>query len=289
MRKKTKRKNHKFFKAVLVCFVILSLIGLRYFYLKSGSLRPTSRAISGTICTKSMDLLSQNKAKIKKIYVKQNDVVRKGDKLADLDTSIIDAKINRVKAKIAYEKEKANYFKLNEEKSLEEYLNAKKDSSLDIKETNGKLSHLEKSQLLYKIEKSKIDLLDTENAYLKVKKQKSAIFSPKNGQIVDINVFQDKFINTKEKLFTISDSENIWVDVKVNKSDLSKYKLGDRFDFEITDFSDARFQGKVFDIAQIEDEDGFINLKLSINQIKENPSEKTYPLQSGMTANFLHE
>lgn len=289
MRKKTKTRNHKFFKAVLVCFVILTLIGLRYFYLKSGSLRPTTRAISGTINTKNMDILSQNKAKIKKIYVKKNAFVKEGDKLIDLDTSIIDAKINRIKSKIAYEKEKANYFKLNEEKALEEYLNAKKDTSLGIKETNGKLSHLEKSQLLYKIEKAKIDLLDTENAYLKEKKRKCTIFSPKNGQIVDVSVYQDKFINTKEKLFTISDSENIWIDVKINKNDLSKYRLGDNFDLEIKEFSEAKFQGKVFDIATIEDEDGFINLKLSINQLKESPTEKTYLLQSGMRANFLHE
>lgn len=288
MRKKVK-KNHKVFKALLICFVIVAIIGLRYIYLKSGPLKPTAKALAGTITTKYIDVFSQNNSKIKTVFVKENDFVKKGDKLTQLDSSIIDAKINQNKAKTAYEKAKANFFKFNEEKALEEYLNAKKDTSLDIKETNDKLSHLEKMQLLYKIEKAKIDFLDSENAYLKETKQKCTIFSPKDGQIVDIDVFQDKYVDLKEKLFTIADSENIWVDIKINKKDLSKYQLGKSLDLKIKDFSYAKFQGTIFDISSLEDTSDSINLKLSINQIKESPEEKTLRLQTGMTAKLMHE
>ncbi|NGX34357.1 MAG: hypothetical protein K1060chlam1_00709 [Candidatus Anoxychlamydiales bacterium] len=279
------KKQKKIIKTFFIFLIISSLVALRYFYVKSSK----PQKIYGSISSKNIDIKALDSQKISKIYFKEKDIIKKNDVLIEFDLSDIKAKIQHIKAKIGYENEKLTLLKFEEESTLEKYLNSKKDDIVDVKEVNSNLKKLEKNQLLYKLQKAKIDLLQSELSQVKNEKKKAFIYSPVDGQILENFVYVGKPTYPKEKLLSISDEKSASLNVKVRKKALQKFKINDEFNIAIADISGTTFQGKIFDI--IEDKENFSEstLKLSINQIKKSPDEKTYHLTSGMRANIENE
>lgn len=277
------KKQKKIIKTFFICLVISSLIALRFFYVKSIK----SKKIYGNISTKCIDICALDNKKVIKSYFKEKDYIQKGDLLAEFDLTDINLKIKQIKTKINYEKEKETLLKFKEGNALEIYLNSKKDVTNDIKDINANLKKLEETQLLHKIQKSKIQMLEAQLLPAKQEKKKSFVYSPINGQITDAHAYSGKLLQAKEKLFSISNEENIWIDVKTRKADLEKFKLNDSFNISIKEIPDVKFKGKIFDISKYNDYD--ICLKVSINQIKKSPDEKTYLPVSNMSALLEYE
>ncbi len=189
------KKQKKIIKILFIFFVLLSLVSLRFFQIKSIKSKKDS----------NIDIRALATQKISKIYFKENDFVKKQDLLLEFDRTGIEMKIKHIKAKIDYEKEKLALLKFKEEKALEAYLNSKKDGKFDLKEVNSNLKTLEESQLLFKIQKAKVDLLLSELDLVKNEKKKSFVYSPIDGQIVKNFAYIGKVTFEKEKLLSISD------------------------------------------------------------------------------------
>ncbi|HEU64508.1 MAG TPA: efflux RND transporter periplasmic adaptor subunit [Chlamydiae bacterium] len=198
-----KKNKKKIVKTLFICLIILSLAFLRYFYVKSTKPKKMNEVIS----TKYIDIAALDNQKISKIHFKEKDFVKKQDLLLEFDITEIRTKIKHIKTKIDYENEKLNLLKFEEEKALETYLNSKKDDKFDIKEVHSNLKKLEKTQLLFKIQKAKIDMFIAELARVKNEKKKAFIYSPIDGQIVENFTYIGKTTFEKEKLLSISDQK----------------------------------------------------------------------------------
>ncbi|NGX49808.1 MAG: hypothetical protein K940chlam5_01412 [Candidatus Anoxychlamydiales bacterium] len=196
-----KKKQKKIIKTLFICLVILSVVFLRYFYVKSTK----SKKTNAVIATKYIDIAALDNQKISKVHFKEKDFVKKQDLLLEFDITDIKTKIKHIKTKIDYENEKLTLLKFEEEKSLETYLNSKKDEKTDIKVVHSNLKKLEKKQLLFKIQKAKIDMFIAELARVKNEKRKAFIYSPIDGQIVENFTYIGKTTFEKEKLLSISD------------------------------------------------------------------------------------
>lgn len=279
------KKQKKIIKIFFIFFILSSLAALRYFYVKSAK----TQKIYGSISSKNIDISALDSQKISKIFFKEKDIIKKNDLLIEFDLSDIKAKIQHIKTKIDYENEKLTLLKFEEENSLEKYLNSKKEDIVDVKKVNSNLKKLEKNQLLYKVQKAKIDLLQSELSQVKNEKKKAFIYSPVDGQILENFAYIGKTTYPKEKLLLISDEKSASLNVKVRKKDLQRFRLNDEFNIAIADMPDVKFQGKIFDI--LDDKENYYEstLKLSINQIKKSPDEKNYQLISGMSANIQNE
>ncbi|NGX62851.1 MAG: hypothetical protein KR126chlam6_00253 [Candidatus Anoxychlamydiales bacterium] len=280
MKKKQKTKINSF----IIIFILAALVGARYLYIKTAK----ESNFYGAIKTKSVDILAPKSQKIVKVYVIEKDFVKKGDLLAELDKSAIDGKIKQVKTKITYEKEMANLLKFKEERAFQEYINVKKDEAIELKDITVKLKTLEENQLLYKIQKAKIETFEAKLELLRSESQKSYIYSPISGQVTHLFANNGDLFFSKQKLFSINDVNDNWIELKVRKKNLSKYKLKDSFNIVIDNFSDIKFNGKIFDINETKSSENAV-LKISINQLKNSPDEKTAKLASNMKANLYHE
>jgi len=281
MKKKKKVRQNKFLKGLIIFFIISLFISGRFFYIKNFQKKP----LLGIVCAKSIEITSPLNSKIEKVLVKENSFVKKNDELILLDNKLIDSKIKQLDLRISYENEKMNFFKFNENKALEEYLNIKKDETQEIKEINNKLKKLEEKQLSLKIQKAKINMFKHEKDFLNEIKNNKSISSPCDGVVSNVFVLDNQNINLRDKMLAIINTDNMWIETKIEKKNLFKYPLGDSFAIFIKDFPKTKFQGKIFDIKSIDND---VYIKLSINQIKQDPKEIfVYPI--GMQANLKHD
>jgi multidrug resistance efflux pump len=245
------------------------------------------KILDGIVVTKQIDIFSITPAKIEKLLIKENDFVKKDQLLVDFDSSILDTKIKEIQAKIDYESTKENLLKFKEEKALEEYLNCKKEQMQDLE--NDKLKLLEAIQQEHRLQKAKIESLKAKIPCLEKERQNLSIHSPCDGQIKDISVYINQNIQPSNKLFIISQNDHIWIKAKTKKT-VKEFKIGDTFDIVFDDFPKVKFQGKIFSITDsIENDVQYVDLKLSFNQIKETPNEKTLLLADGMKAILKYE
>ena len=279
-----KKKKIKILKNISIVVLIVGLMITRYWYVSSGNVKK----LDGSIFTKSFQVVSQENGLIKKLNIKKNDRVRKGDLLLVLDTSLIDAKINKIDAEILYAKEESNLAKYYEERVLEVYINSKKELPLEGKNLNQNLIKLEEKQLISKISFAKLNMLKAELLCLKEQKSKAGIFSPADGTISAIKVFEGKRVDENEKLFNISQKDNRWVESKVSARQLSKIKKDKPFLIQISSYPTKKFQGKIFDITKQHGAKKAI-VKLSIIQIKNAPDEEEVILSKGMRATLKYE
>jgi len=284
MNKKIQKKT---IKVLSFFFILFFLISLRYWHVKKIIHKP----FFGTIFTKEIDVFSLEGGKIYKILITDDNYVKKNDLLIQLDTKFIDSKIKQIQTSIDYEKSKENLFRLKERKILEDYLNYKKNKKEESKEINNKLKILESIQILNNIQKRKISKLEAELSFYNERKNNNFICSPCSGQVQNLNAYVNQNIKANEKLLKISDSENTWLKVKIINKKAFNYKIGDNFNIYIEDFPDSKYQGKIFYISneKSEKKDKYIDIKLSINQLKMRPNEITHLLTNGMKAYIKYE
>lgn len=276
--------RNKFLLLIFVCFFCFFL-AYGYLYLK----KIKSKVFIGTICAKEFEIFSLEAGKIKKIYVNENDLVKKNDLLVQFDTNLLDKKIQQIHAAIEYEGLRQNLLKIKEEKTLKEYLNLKKEKNCGLKEINSKLQLLESIQLLSSIQAKKISKLETELCLYNEKKKSFYIYSPCCGVVQNLGINSDQSIKDKEKLFTISDYENVWIEAKISNKEMAKYKIGNNCEIFIETFPESKFLGKIFNISNKPANSKFFDIKLSVNQLKKNPNEATHLLVNGMKANIKYE
>jgi multidrug resistance efflux pump len=236
-------KKSKFIKYFFIFFILISLASLRYYYVKN-----ISKKIFGEIKFFNLDILSNQKGQIDKVYVKNNDYVRKNDILFEYKKDRLEAKKNIFLAKLNLLNEKKNLIKYSEKNIMDEYLNIKKENTLPV-EIKNKLNELEKKQLELNILlakenelKEKINLLDIEikNRYFR---------SPIDGKIENFNVFENQYVFFANKLLTIVDEKKIWIESKVSKKFLDKNKKNQRFEAFFLSKPNIKFEAVLNEIS----------------------------------------
>lgn len=281
-----KLNNKKIF-SLIVLLLAFVLVFSKFLF----SQKTIQDDLCGVVYSNEIEVISLETAKVDKLCHKENDVVKTNDLLVILDSSLIDNKIKQLESNIDYETTKLNFIKAKEEKILEEYLNFKKDKTKDVKEINAQLKILEEIQQQNVLEQKKILTFEKQISYLNEKKKSFFIYSPCDGLVKNIKVKENQNISSKEKLLTISDLQNVWVLTRVYLNKSSDVEIGDNFDIVIENFPTSKYEGKVFYISDIQkDKDSkFVDLKLSVNQIKQTPNEPTNFLNSGMKAQIYYE
>ncbi|MBN2479777.1 MAG: efflux RND transporter periplasmic adaptor subunit [Parachlamydiales bacterium] len=280
---KKNRKHRKIIKGIFLFLLLVSLVGLRFWYIKSVD----SPKMIGSIYAEKKQVLSQVSGIVDKVFVNENDFVKPKDKIASVDTELLELKVKEIDAKINYTTKQKNLIKMQEDRALEEYITSKKDTEPDQKSFKDKLKNLEEKQHQAKIVDAKIEMYKSEKELIEKQIERKYIFSSFSGQISDINIEIGKPIYKSDYICSIKDNENLWLNVKVNESQLKDLKKNKTLKLEFISYPDQKFQGNIFDISK--NEDNLFNLKLSVNHLKNSPDEKSVNLLPGMTAYLKNE
>ena len=175
---------------------------------------------------------------IEKIYVDYNDFVKKGQRLAELDTSILTRSVNEAESSMKKTKANLDLVQLNYERTKELFKNnyiAKVE--LDQAETE-----LKNAKEEYNIAKSKYDVAKINLGY-------AYIDSPVSGVVISREVDIGQTVASSfsaPTLFQIAeDLTKMQIETSVSEADIGSIKVGQDVEFTVDSYPSKIFEGKV--------------------------------------------
>lgn len=216
-----------------------------------------------------------NEGRIVRLYAGQGTRVRKGQKLAELESADIDqAEADYLKALADYENARrssvaevklaqANYdrTKLLYEKTIMPGKNlqsaehdlevAKASAENSVNGTKATLTAARRHLLILGLKESTIDSLPGKPDLAAV----FALNSPIDGVVVERNATIGASVGTDANLFKIIDLSRVWVDANVFEKDLQRVRLGQPVKLTVTAFPGSTFSGRVILVNSVVDPD----------------------------------
>ena len=159
-------------------------------------------------------------AKIKEIFVKSGQKVKKGDKLITLDDAMYSAKLKESKAKLVHAR---SYYK------RAEALFAK-----------GAMSAKDKEDGYANLLKSEADV-----EFSEAQLAKTLLSAPFEGVLGIVDLSAGRYLKPSEDLFTIDDTDPIKIDFKVGETILSKMHIGDEIEIDVEGFPENKYFAKI--------------------------------------------
>jgi cobalt-zinc-cadmium efflux system membrane fusion protein len=244
----------------------------------------TSSPITGVITATGKILVPEdrtavigpvNEGRIVKLYAGQGSRVRKGQKLAELESADIDqAEADYLKAladaenarrssaaeiKLAqetYDRTKSLYEKTivpgkNLQSAEHDLEVAKATAENNAASTRATLTAARRHLLILGLSDSAIDALSKKPGL-------GATFSlnaPIDGVVIERNATIGATVGTDASVFKIIDTSRVWVDANVFEKDLSRVRVGQPVKLTVTSFPGSTFSGKVIFINSVVDPD----------------------------------
>lgn len=244
---------------------------------------------TGTLeAVNTVDIGAQVSGTLNAIYVDYNSVVKKGDLLAEIDPSLLRAKVEQARANVLAARASLQEAQAN-------VRNAKKTRDRD-KELFGRnliaASELDSSQTDYEtslaqVNSAKASLAQAEAAfqYEETNLGYTKITSPINGVVTDRAVDEGQTVNSSQSapdLFTIAeDLTKMQVATEVDEADIGQVQPGQPVEFTVDAYPELAFEGKVDEIRLAPTTSDNVVSYTVIVQV-DNPDLKLMP---GMTAN----
>jgi membrane fusion protein, heavy metal efflux system len=214
-----------------------------------------------------------NQGRIVRLYAGQGTVVRKGQKLADLESADIDqAEADYLKALADYEnalRSSAAEIKLAQQsydrnKQLyEQKITAGKnlqsaEHDLEVAKAAGENS-VNGTKAALVAARRKLLILGLNDATIDALAKKTdlaatfSLNSPINGIVVERNATVGASVGTDANLFKIIDLSRVWVDADVFEKDLPRVRPGQEVKLTVTAFPQSTFSGRVILINSVVD------------------------------------
>lgn len=217
-----------------------------------GDIKSTVSSTGTVNAVTTVQVGTQVSGTIQKLFVDYNSPVKKGQLLAQIDPSILEAQVGQARANLLSAKanlEKSQVMLRDTKTTLErsKTLYAKNfiaKSDLDTSETNY-LSAIAQIKVAEAQVQQAQAALDSSSINLKYTK----IFSPVNGTVISRNIDIGQTVAASFQtptLFTIAqDLTKMQIDTSVDEADIGKVKSGQKATFTVDAYPELPFKGKV--------------------------------------------
>jgi len=214
-----------------------------------------------------------HEGRLVRLYSGQGSKVRKGQKLADLESADIDqAEAEYLKAladaenarrsstaelrlaQATYDRTKMLYEKTitagkNLQSAEHDLEVAKASAANSLASTKAALTAARRHLLILGLKDSDIDALASKPSLAAV----FSLTSPIEGIVVERNATVGATVGTEANLFKIIDLSRVWIDANVFEKDLQRVKLGQGVKVFVTAFPGTTFSGKVILVSSVVD------------------------------------
>ncbi|MBR4147025.1 MAG: efflux RND transporter periplasmic adaptor subunit [Bacteroidales bacterium] len=230
---------------------------------------------TGTIePVETVEVGTQVSGKVEKIYVDFNDVVKKGQLLAELDKLTLNQSVSRAKASLTSAESQLNYAKLTYERTKQLYeSNAATLASYQEAQNTYTQAQMSKKNAQASYDQALVDLSYAE------------IYSPIDGVVLDRAVEVGQTVAASfstPTLFTLAnDLTKMQVEAAVDEADIGQVQIGQRVDFTVDAYTYETFEGTVNQIRMKATTTSNV-VKYTVIISAPNPDLKLFP---GMTAN----
>ena len=229
---------------------------------------------TGTIePVETVEVGTQVSGKVEKIYVDYNDVVKKGQLMAELDKQTLNQSLSRAKASLTSAESQLNYAKLTYERTKQLYeSNAATLAAYQEAQNTYTQAQMSKRNAQASYDQARVDLAYAE------------IYSPIDGIVLDRAVEVGQTVAASfstPTLFTLAnDLTKMQVEADVDEADIGQVKVGQRVTFTVDAYMDDVFEGTVNQIRMKPTTTSNVVTYTVIIEAP-NPDQKLFP---GMTA-----
>ncbi len=240
--------------------------------------------IAGTILATGKILVSENRVaiigpvhegRLVRLYVGQGSKVRKGQKLADLESADLDQaesdylnalaaaenarRTSAAEVKLAqatYDRTRVLYEKTiapgkNLQAAEHDLEVAKASAESSVASTKAALTAARRHLLILGLKESDVDALASKPSQASV----FSLNSPIDGIVVERNATIGATVTNDANLFKIIDLSSVWIDANVFEKDLERVKLGQEVKVKVTAFPASSFSGRVILVSSVVDPD----------------------------------
>ena len=229
---------------------------------------------TGTIePVETVEVGTQVSGKVEKIYVDYNDVVKKGQLMAELDKQTLNQSLSRAKASLTSAESQLNFAKLTYERTKQLYeSNAATLAAYQEAQNTYTQAQMSKRNAQASYDQARVDLAYAE------------IYSPIDGIVLDRAVEVGQTVAASfstPTLFTLAnDLTKMQVEADVDEADIGQVKVGQRVTFTVDAYMDDVFEGTVNQIRMKPTTTSNVVTYTVIIEAP-NPDQKLFP---GMTA-----
>ena len=229
---------------------------------------------TGTIePVETVEVGTQVSGKVEKIYVDYNDVVKKGQLMAELDKQTLNQSLSRAMASLTSAESQLNYAKLTYERTKQLYeANAATLAAYQEAQNSYTQAQMSKRNAQAAYDQARVDLAYAE------------IYSPIDGIVLDRAVEVGQTVAASfstPTLFTLAnDLTKMQVEADVDEADIGQVKVGQRVTFTVDAYMDEIFTGTVNQIRMKPTTTSNVVTYTVIIEAP-NPDQKLFP---GMTA-----
>ena len=229
---------------------------------------------TGTIePVETVEVGTQVSGKVEKIYVDFNDVVKKGQLMAELDKQTLNQSLSRAKASLTSAESQLNYAKLTYERTKQLYeVNAATLAAYQEAQNTYTQAQMSKKNAQASYDQARVDLAYAE------------IYSPIDGIVLDRAVEVGQTVAASfstPTLFTLAnDLTKMQVEADVDEADIGQVKTGQRVTFTVDAYMNETFEGTVNQIRMKPTTTSNV-VTYTVIIDAPNPDQKLFP---GMTA-----
>jgi cobalt-zinc-cadmium efflux system membrane fusion protein len=240
------------------------------------------QSIEGTIVATGKILVPEDRmanigpvheGRLMRLYAGQGSIVRKGQKLADLESADIDqAEADYLKAladsenarrtsladvkfaQATYDRTKMLYEKsITAGKNLEaadhDLEMAKASAASVVAQTRAALTSARRHLLILGLKDSEIDALANKSSLAAV----FSLTSPISGIVIERNGTIGATVGSDANVFKIIDASRVWIDANVFEKDLERVRRGQEVKVSVPAFPGATFSGRVILVSSVVD------------------------------------
>src|SRR6266853_992619 len=248
--------------------------------IETGTVAPQS--IAGTILATGKILVSEDRmanigpvheGRLVRLYAGQGSNVKKGQKLADLESADIDqAEADYLKAladsenarrtsladvkfaQATYDRTKALYEKSitagkNVEAAEHDLEMAKASAASVVAQTKAALTSARRHLLILGLKDSDIDALASKSSLAAV----FSLTSPISGIVIERNGTIGATVASDANVFKIIDVSRVWIDANVFEKDLERVRRGQEVKVSVPAFPESSFSGRVILVSSVVD------------------------------------
>ena len=229
---------------------------------------------TGTIePVETVEVGTQVSGQVEKIYVDFNDVVKKGQLMAELDKQTLNQSLSRAKASLTSAESQLNYAKLTYERTKQLYeANAATLAAYQEAQNSYTQAQMSKRNAQASYDQARVDLAYAE------------IYSPIDGIVLDRAVEVGQTVAASfstPTLFTLAnDLTKMQVEADVDEADIGQVKVGQKVTFTVDAYMDDVFEGTVNQIRMKPTTTSNV-VTYTVIIDAPNPDQKLFP---GMTA-----
>lgn len=233
--------------------LLLVLLGIWRFKIRSQDHRADRLWASGTVETTEINLGSELSSKIVSIYAEEGDRVEKGELLIELDTALLESERGRAEALVSTRQAERDQAEIDRELKERDFHRLK---SL-VEKGGASQQQVDQAEAAWKLAKAQVELAEgllaqAESSLHYVEKQiaKSSLYSPISGVVLSRLAEPGEVAIPGRPLMVLGDLDRLWVRVFIAESEIGKISLGQEVTVLSETYRGVTYRGRVSYIAE---------------------------------------